>query len=316
MTVSRKQMKLVRLMAMCVMSLLLFAGCGQKGKPVMRSFEKPSPATAMRALHRDGKVTISWSYARQDKIIIKGFYVERAEGNKPFETLTFLKGDATQFVDDHFAVGKEYRYRIRVYSLRNVISDESAELKVNPVGLPEPPEKFAFHLTNDAVEITWNKVADGVTYNIYRGTDKGNCDTVLLNATPLEKPFFKDGVNVGQTVFYSVRSLVHTTIMNEGATSECLEVDPQSFLPVHPSDVRFVRTEGKLYVSWKENPETWIKGYRVYRKKGQGQFIPAADVPIPLFVDEEPIEVPTSYYVTAIGPAKESSPSGTVSVNP
>ena len=272
--------------------------------------------TGMRASHRDGKITISWSYARQAKIIIKGFYVERAEGSAPFETITFLKGDATQFADDHFEVGKEYRYRIRVYSLRNVISDESAELKVTPVGLPQPPKKLAFRLTNDAIEITWNKVADGVTYNIYRGTDRGNCDAALLNATPLEQPFFKDGVNAGQPVFYSVRSLLHTTIVNEGAPSECLEVDPQSFMPVHPSDVRFVRTEGKLYVSWKENPETWIKGYRVYRKKGQGQFIHAADVPIPLFVDEEPINVLTSYYITALGPVKESSPSGTVSVNP
>ena len=316
MKLSRKQMKLVRLMAMCAVSLLLFAGCGQKGKPTMRSFEKPSPVTEMRASHRDGKITISWSYARQAKIMIKGFYVERSEGNTPFETLAFLKGDSTQFVDDHFAIGKEYRYRIRVYSLRNVISDESDELKVNPVGLPEPPEKLAVRLTNDAIEITWNKVVDGVTYNIYRGTDRGNCSTVLLNATPLEKPFFKDAVNVNQPVFYSVRSLVSTTIMNEGAPSECLEVDPQSFLPVHPSDVRFVRTAGKLYVSWKENPETWIKGYRIYRKKGQGQFRPAEDVPIPLFVDEEPINVPTSYYITALGPVKESSPSGIVSVNP
>jgi len=106
MTVSRKQMKLVRLMAMCVMSLLLFGRMWSKGKADDESFEKPSPATDMRALHRDGKLTISWSYARQDKIIIKGFYVERAEGNKPFVTLTFLKGDATQFVDDHLRSGR------------------------------------------------------------------------------------------------------------------------------------------------------------------------------------------------------------------
>jgi hypothetical protein len=316
MTVSRKQMKLVRLMAMCAVILLLFVGCGQKGKPTMRSFEKPSPVTEMRASHRDGKVTISWSYSRQAKITVKGFYVERAEGKAPFETITFLKGDAAQYADDHFEVGKEYRYRIRVYSLRNVISEESLELKVNPVRLPEPPKDLAFRLTNDAVEITWEKVADGITYNIYRGTERGKCETALLNATPLEKPFFKDGVSASQPVFYSIRSLVRTTIINEGAPSECLEVDPQSFLPGNSSDVRFVRTEGKLYLSWKENPETWIKGYRVYRKKGQGQFMPVADVPIPLFVDEEPINVLTFYYITALGPVKESSPSETVRVNP
>ncbi|MGO9379769.1 MAG: hypothetical protein ACLP29_14650 [Dissulfurispiraceae bacterium] len=316
MTASRNKKKLVGLMAVCAVGLLFFAGCGQKGRPTMKSFEKPSPVGDMRAYHSDGNITISWSYAHQANITIKGFYIERAVGQAPLETIAFVKGDATQYIDDHFQVGKEYRYKIRVYSLRNVISDESVELKVTPVKLPEPPKDLAFRLTNDAVEITWVKVADGISYNIYRGIERGKCDSVLLNAKPLEKPYFKDAVNASQTVFYSVKSLVRTSIINEGAESECLEVNPQSFLPSIPADVRFVRTAGKLYLSWKGNPETWLKGYRVYRKKGTGQFMPVGDVQMPLFVDEEPINLPTSYYITALGPVKESSPSKIESFNP
>src|SRR5512135_161107 len=166
MMASRRQVRLVWLTVLCAVGLLLFAACGQKGRPTMKSFEKPSPVTEMKAIHRDGKVIISWFYSRQAKLTVKGFYIERAEGQAPFETAAFLNGDATLYVDDHFEVGKEYRYRIRVYSLRNVISDESPELKVKPVRLPEPPKNLAVRVTNDAVEITWQKAADGVTYNI------------------------------------------------------------------------------------------------------------------------------------------------------
>lgn len=316
MIASRKQANLARLMAMVTVGLLVFTGCGQKGKPTMKSFEKPSPVTDMRAYHRDGKITISWSYARQGKITVKGFYVERAVGQAPFETIAFLRYDANKYIDDKFEVGKEYRYKIRVYSLRNVISDESPELKVNPVRLPESPKGLSFRLTNDSVEITWERVADGVSYIIYRGGERGKCDSVLVNVKPIEETVFKDVVNATQPVFYSIRSIVRTTIINEGAPSECLEVNPQSFLPSNPLDVRFVKTEDKLYLSWKENPETWLKGYRVYEKKGTGQFIPVAEVPIPLFVDEQPINTRIFFYVTAVGPLKESSPSETVSVNP
>jgi hypothetical protein len=306
----------ILLIALLALGLLLLAGCGQKGKPTMKSFAKPSPVTDMTAYHGDGKIVVSWTYTRQEKVTIKGFYVERAEGNGPFETLTFLNADTTEFTDKSFVEGKNYRYRIRVYSLRNVISDGSKELKVDPVSPPSPPGNLRYHLTNDAVEVTWDGEGDGITYDIYRGADKESCNSARLNTKPLEKPFFKDGVDAARKVFYSVRSAIHTSIINESMPSECLEIDPGSFIPARPTDLRVVQADDKIYLSWKENPETWIRGYRIYRIELGGRFVPVADVVVPMFLDEGPAAVRTSYYVTALGPVKESSPSGSVSVGP
>jgi hypothetical protein len=247
---------------LCLVCLCFFTGCGKKGNPTMRSFEKPEAVKETRAFHRDGKVTISWSYSRQAKILIKGFYIERAEGLLPFETIAFLQGGSSQYSDDHIEINKEYRYKIRVYSMRDIISDDSPELKAIPLRLPDPPKAVIYHLKNDAVEITWDKGADGITYNIYRSAEKGKYQAPL-NAKPLDRPFFRDGVDVEKTVFYSVRSIVESTIRNEGDPSADLEINPQSFIPARPTDLRYVASQNKGYLSWKENAETWVKGYKV-----------------------------------------------------
>ncbi|HMK61620.1 MAG TPA: hypothetical protein VK452_10820 [Dissulfurispiraceae bacterium] len=315
MIVPRKVCLASALMLFTVVAIML-SGCGQKGRPTMRSFEKPAPVSGMTAIHKDGKVTISWSYVKQAKIVVKGFYVERAEGNAPFNNLAFVPADITHYDDEKFDSGKEYRYRIRVYSLRNMISDASQELKVDPVRPPDPPGDLTYRLTDDAIDITWRKVDGGVSYNIYRGTDREKCNGLRLNAEPLKSAFFRDSVTVNQVVYYSVSSIIMTNLANEGDSSKCLIVDPHLFVPVQPSDVRFARAEGKVYISWKENSEKWLKGYRVYRKSESGEFVPVADVEIPSFVDEVPLHEVVSYRIAALGPFSESSLSEPVRVNP
>jgi len=281
----------------------------------MKTFEKPAPVTQMAAIHRDGKVIITWSYPKQAKVTIKGFYVERAEGQSPFENLGFVKGDVFYYADEHFRTGEEYIYKIRVYSTRDIINDDSTEIEVTPVDLPGPPKKLTYRLTDDALQIEWDKVPDA-TYNIYSSTEKGKYTGAPLNAVPFDKPFFTDRVDTAKRVFYAVRAEVRSNIRNEGDLSADLEVDPRTFIPGRPVDIRYVRAEGKGYLSWKENAEAWVKGYRVYRRSASGAYMPVGVVNVPLFVDESPVTAPTAYYVTAMGPIKESAASETISVNP
>ncbi len=281
----------------------------------MKSFEKPAPVTDISAIHRNGKVTISWSYPKQAKITIKGFYVERAEESGPFENLAFVKGEVSQYADEHFVIGKKYRYKIRVYSMRDIISDDSREIEVTPLRLPDPPKRMIYHPTEDALVVGWDQVP-GAHYNIYRSTEKGRYPSAPLNSRPLDKPLFIDEMETATPVFYTVRALVESDIRNEGDPSADLEVDPRSFIPTAPTDLRYVRTEGKGFLTWRENSETWVKGYRVYRGSASGEYLPAGETSVPLFVDEVPVTAPTSYYVTSLGPGRESRSSEIISVNP
>jgi hypothetical protein len=295
----------------------LLAGCGMKSGPTMRSFAKPEAVGDIVAVHRDGRVDINWSYTSRDKnVIIKGFYLDRAEGRAPYEMIASLPADARQYSDSNIRLNFEYRYKIRVFSERGAVSDDAQELKVLPVEPPPPPQGLSYRIINDSVEISWEKAAEGVFFNVYRSSEKGMYPVIPANEKPLEKPFFQDRVNTRQKVYYSVAALVQTTLSNEGQLSSEIGIDPRELVPAPPADVRYVRSGYRGYLSWKDSDEAWVAGYKVYRKRGSGEFEAIAALGVPVFLDEEPVSEETSYYITAVGPVMESLPSATVIVIP
>jgi hypothetical protein len=296
---------------------MLFAACGKKGSPTMNAFAKPDIVKDIRVVHRDARIDISWTYSNlQPKITIKGFRIERAEGDAAYETVASLPAEAVYYSDADIRINKQYRYRILVFNVRDVVSEASAELKALPVNPPAAPEGLAYRVTNDAVEISWNKAADGVLFNIYRSDVKGVYPAAPLNEKPLDKPFFRDSLNVRKPVYYSVIAIVQSNIPNESAMPAELMIDPRTFVPAAPTDVRYVRSDNRGYISWKDSDETWVSGYRVYRKGRSGDFELLSEVNVPIYLDEDPFNEQTAYYVTAVGPGSESRPSATVRVKP
>ena len=314
---SVKKMNMAARLLLCLVAFVLVAACGKKGPPTMDSFAKPEIVKDIRAVHRDGRIDISWTYSKQQpKITIKGFRIERAEGNAVYETVASLPPDAVYYSDAGVTLNKLYRYRILVFNTRDVVGEPSAELKAMPVTPPPPPEGLVQRITNDAVEISWNKAAEGVLFNIYRSEIKGSYPAVSLNEKLLDKPFFKDGLNVRNPVYYAVVAFVKSNIPNESGMSAELMIDPLTFVPAAPADVRYVRSDNRGYISWKESDETWVSGYRVYRRGASGDFELLSEVNVPIYLDEDPFNELNAYYVTAVGPGKESPPSDTVRVKP
>jgi fibronectin type 3 domain-containing protein/predicted small lipoprotein YifL len=317
MIISKKISMLICLM-LCLIIAAAGAGCGKKGPPTMKSFEKPDPVKDIRMTHRDGKIDIAWSYPKQKRdIIVKGIHIDKAEGKGAYETIATLPEDATQYTDANVKLNAQYRYKLRVVNARGVIGDDSPELKIVPVAVPDPVQGLAYKLTSEAVEISWNKSADGVLYNVYRSSEKGTYPGLPLNEKPLDKPFFRDSLNTSAKVYYAVIAVVQSTLPNESALSDEIEIDPQqAFIPAAPVEIRYVRSDFRGYISWKDNAETWVSGYRIYRKRASGAFGVIAEVKVPVFLDEERITEETSYYITAVGPVKESKPSEIVTVKP
>lgn len=57
------------------------------------------------------------------------------------------------------------------------------------------------------------------------------------------------------------------------------------FIPSKPEEVFWTVNENGVYISWREVPEKWIKGYKVYRKTASdSDFILIGDTMIPLFL--------------------------------
>jgi len=298
---------------------LLISSCGKKGDPTLRSFEKPSPVTDIKVLHREDEIIISWDYPSSERDKIKGFYVERAEGAPHFTAppLAFLNNDGSRYTDKGFKLKTEYIYKIRVYSLKDVISDDSPLVKVRPLPLYGPPTGLSYVLTNEAVKIQWDRLCSSIKYNVYKSYEKGKYSASPFNSAPLKDNFINDKVDTNKPVYYTVRALQDTAIRDEGYPSAELEVSPESFVPSGPSGLKYVIGDKKVYLMWNENSEMWLKGYRVYRKRtSESGFALLGDTVTPAFTDNEQLTAVTFYYVTALGPKKESTASGSVEVAP
>jgi hypothetical protein len=308
--------------ACCI--LFLFS-CGKKGPPTLKSFEKPLAVKDVKALHREDEIIISWSYPSSDRDYIKGFYIYKAEidrqmaGSKEYvyKKIAFLKEDASQFRDKKFELKKLYLYRINAYSLKNVISDDSPDIKVVPQELPLPPAGLSYKVTDDSIEIRWSSKDSSVKYNIYSSYEKGKYSESPKNKVPLKEGFFKDRIETVKIVYYTVRAYRDDETKEEGYPSEELEVNPASFMPSSPVGIRFIPSPQKVYLLWNENTETWVKGYRIYKRKvSERDFILIGESATPTFTDKEPLIEKTFYHITATGPLKESAPSKFVEVNP
>lgn len=296
--------------------------CGKKGNLTLRTFEKPLPVRELSAVHRENEIIISWPYPADARSAIKGFYVERAEadaagGAEEFRNVLFLESGASRYVERNFVIGKRYRYRVRVYSLRDVLSDDSPVLEVRLEPVPPPPAELSARVLSDSLEIRWEEVFPGARYNVYRRYAGGNYPAAPANPAPLDTPSFTDRIERERTVFYTVRTLRATALRDEGFPSKELAVAPASFEPSRPSGLKYVPTPQRVFLLWDGNPETWISGYRIYRKKdGEKEFSAIGESLAPAFTDDGSLNARAFYYVTARGPERESAPSETVEVPP
>ena len=317
-------MRMRREIRVWIFALLMLAACGKKGDPTLTTFVKPPPVKNITVLHRENSILLAWSYSASPDMqeLVKGFYIEKAGGagdNNPaeFKKMVFLPGTVNHYSDKDFEAGRSYFYKIRVYSVRNVISDQSAVVKVIPAVLPPPPQGLFFEVKNDAVEVRWNKLPGKVKYNIYRSNEQNVFPGLPLNKAALSDPLFIDKVETGESLYYVVTSLLDTDIKDEGFPSKVLEVDPETFVPSKPSGLKYVYAPKGVVLMWKENPESWVKQYRVYRKRtAENSYSIIGEAVTPTFKDNEPVTSKTLYYITALGPSMESAAQEPIEVSP
>lgn len=282
----------------------LFASCGKKGDPTLKSYEKPDPPTELRAIHRESEIILLWDFPKDKEASTKGFYLKRGRGD--FEKIAFLENNKRFYIDTDFELGSEYKYKIISQNLKGITSDDSNIIAITPKTVPLPPRKITFKIEHDSLTLRWESAGDGVLYNIYKTNEKGIYSLMPLNKEPLKEVSFKDNFNIKKPVYYKIRSLLGSDIRDEGPASEELEINPLEFVPSSPQGLQTVVTEKGIYLIWKESPETWIAGYRIYRKKNEKEgFILIGETQTPAFLDKEVLLTKRSYRVTAMGPSKE-----------
>jgi fibronectin type 3 domain-containing protein len=292
-----------------LLAFLPVSACGRKGPPTLKAYEKPQAPQGLSAIHREDQIILSWSYPENLRVELKGFEVLRAEDGG-FQRIGSAGNDESSFIDRTFRADVTYRYKVVARNPKGILSDDSDIIAFTPRQIPPVPENLRFTVGVEGIELSWKSSGEGVCYNIYKTAEKGKYAGVPLNREPECSNFFRDAAtSPDRAVYYTVRALHKTAIRDEGYASEEIEVSPSHFVPSPPVDLRVVRGEDKVHLIWKESPETWVKGYRVYRRKqGEEAFTFLGKAAIPSFTDTEKIEGKAWYMIKALGPVKESGP--------
>jgi fibronectin type 3 domain-containing protein len=289
---------------------LLIISCGRKGDPTLKSYEKPNAPSGLRAIHRESDILLFWDFPKDKEQMIKGFYLLKAKGDKlDFEKVAFLEPVNRSYVDKDFKVGSQYKYKIISANLRGILSNDSNIIEIVLREPPPPPEKLSFKIEFNSLTLTWQNTGDEVLNNIYKTDKKGVYSLTPINKEPIKGTSFKDTFNVSKQIYYTMRSLKGGVIRDEGSVSKELEIDPSDFAPSALEGLQAVVTSEQVYLIWKEAPETWVVGYRVYREVDDKEgYLFIGETTIPAFIDKERPLTKRNYRVTALGPLKEGPP--------
>jgi len=298
------------LLPFLILISLVIPACGRKAPPTLKAYEKPKPPSGLTVIHREERMLLTWSYPDDLRPTLKGFQVMRAEG-EGFERRGFVGSDGNSFTDDRFSPDTSYRYKVMAQNLKDVLSDGSNIVTVTPKQVPPPPENIRVSVTHDAVQLSWQDSGEGVCYRVYRTVEKGRYSDAPIHQDPVCGTSFSDRTLFSdKPVYYVVRAFHNTPLLDEGYPSEEIEVSPSLFIPSAPAELRGTRMQGKIILMWRESPETWVKGYRVYRKnEREKEFTPLGEVKGPTFTDTGKVGKKVRYMVRALGPSQESEPS-------
>lgn len=286
----------------------LLPSCGKKGDPTLRSYEKPDPPSVLRSIHRESEIILQWEFPKDKESSIKGFHLMKSTGGD-FEKIAILENNKRSYIDNDFKTGSKYKYKIVSQNLKGIISNNSNIIQIVPETVPPPPGKILFKVEHDSLTLNWESAGDRIMYNIYKSNEKGTYQLMPVNKEPVKETSFRDNFDIKGTVYYTIRSLVGSDIRDEGDASEEIEITPFEFIPSLPSDLRAVVKKENVYLIWKEAPETWVVGYKVYREinKKEG-FIFIGETQTPAFLDKDTPSTKRNYRVTALGPSKEGPP--------
>lgn len=283
--------------------VLLSSSCGKKAPPTLAAYAKPPAPVLLRAVHRENRIILTWSFPEEKTASISGFTILKSS-KMGLRKITVSKEDRS-LADSNFSYGTSYTFRIIARSLSGVLSNDSNELTLTPGKPPPPPSGLSFRIEDDTVVLTWRSEGKGILYNVYRSFGKKMPASTPLNPSPLSENHFSDVFHIERPVYYTVRSLRDTAAEDEGRSSTEVTIDPSTLVPSAPRDLRYFSAPGKVFLYWKEPYERWITGYKIYRKTGKGVYKLIGETQVPTFLDTKGASGKRDYRVKAVGPSRE-----------
>lgn len=330
----------------------LFTACGRKGDPKVPVRYVPGAVEELIAIPKENTVLLRWKFPEknEDGSPIKdlaGFVILRADISesvyeykkvssidldKPEPSI--IKENMVVYVDKGddlsprgLSYGKTYGYMILSVNKSKILSKE----RVSKITLSVPPSiPGSFRATpgEGTATLSWtpplkridgSELTDLKGYNIYRSKEKGIYGDRPINAGLIVSLTFRDQGLENNIAYYYIIKAVNTLTppWNEGPPSDEISATPQRMTPPSPPKrLIAVPADNKIFLTWDENKEIELAGYRVYRSlssKTGYSLLPPETIFKTTFTDTNVVPKRKYYYrVTAIDNAlkpNESLPS-------
>ena len=285
---------------------LLLSACGKKGAPTLKSYDKPAAPSGLTAINREDRIYLQWTFPKDKEITVQQIAILRATGTD-FIKIAGTEAGARSFVDVDIQPDAQYRYKVAALNHRGVFSPDSNTVPITVRRVPPPPQGLTFTVADSALILKWQPQGSGLMFNVYRSEEPGRYDMAPANLVPLPSPSFTDSLMLNKTMHYTVRSLTDSDTRNESASSAEIAVDPDEFVPGLLQGVRFFASENRVFLSWDLPAESWVIGFRVYRKTGGQEYTVVAETQLPAYIDQDPSSSERAYRVHALGPRREGA---------
>lgn len=227
---------------------------------------------------RNLDVVLNWKNNPVPDLI--GMNVYRSiKSSGPFIRLnaTTLDATTTSYKDVVPHAGPYYYYITAVDQARNENKSYTIFSEVHDIVPPSIPLELIAVSDTGIIKLTWkrNLEDDLKGYMIYRAVTKNDKNNfVLLNATPVEEPFYEDRLPKNARNLFVYKILAIDTSYNKSNYSEVTGIKmPDVIPPVKPLIIHVTNIQNNIRLEWLSNKDEDLKGYDLYRSKGTEDFI-------------------------------------------
>ncbi len=305
-----------RTLILLVALTLSLAACGKKAPPRWIASKAPGAPTGMQVHYRPDQISLQWK-APEGKVAAEDYVVNRSrDGGEPVR-IAVVKG--TKYLDRDIDPMSTYTYEVIARAGEGMEAPPAFAKNVGAKDALPPPQGVAVTVKPEAVVITWHADPGVSGFNVYRSARSDKFPPAPRNPVLVKGGRFEEMPGTDRTYYYTVRAAMLSLdgdLFVEGSRSSVVRVSPEDYVPSMPEGIDAASTRDKVVVFWNENPESWIKGYKVYRAVGKGGELIEIGAPKSLaFPDRSPPRGLLRYRVSAVGPAVDGPLSETVEID-
>jgi len=281
---------------LCYLLSLFLSGCAYIGSPLPPLVNIPARVTDLAAVQRASRIIVHYSppIVTTEGVTIKSplqldLRIGPADG-KPdeFKTLPegeIVKGLVTQELPIAEFIGKDAAIVVRSIGANGKRSAWSDSVNLPIVAAPRQPGALKVEATAEGVRLTWEGPAGD--FRIFRQTGDDKSFPRLADA---QQPNFTDHTaEFGKHYTYMVQRIVKLAGGKEAESETSAErgITPEdTFPPAVPAGLHASAAPESVELTWEQNTEPDLAGYRIYRAPPDGAFAKIAEVTqVPTYSD-------------------------------